>query len=99
MNEALRVLNPDGIIIVLSPSGKKTIISSLIEVWRYPFASTNWTFIIWKTFTTRSARKWQYKNWLADFSAKQSLKYASTLIFNNNATIETIAILGQNDGA
>ena len=97
MNEAIRVLNPDGKIIVLTPSGKKTIMSSLIEVWRYPFSSTNWTFIIWKTSTTRSARIWQHKNWLADFSAKQSLRYASTHIFNNNATVETIAILGQNE--
>ena len=99
MNEALRVLNQNGKIIVLTPSGRKTILSSLIEVWRYPFSSNNWTFIIWKTFTTRSARKWQHKNWLDDFSAKQSLNYASTLIFNNNATIETIAIFGLNEGA
>ena len=89
-NEALRVLKPDGKIIVLTPSGKKMIISSFVEVWKYPYSSTNWTFIVWKTLTTKGARKWNRSEWLKRFSKQKNLKYTGEITFTKNATIEII---------
>lgn len=91
VNEALRVLKPDGKIIVLTPSGKKSILSSFVEVWRYPFKATNWTFIIWKTFTTHTARKWQRKMWLKNYATSQQLAYSNEIVFNKNATLEILS--------
>jgi ubiquinone/menaquinone biosynthesis C-methylase UbiE len=91
MNEALRVLKPNGKIIILTPSGKKSILSSFIEVWRYNFSFNNFTFPIWKIATTRGARKWQRQKWLEHFAKDNKLNYTVTLTFNNNATIETIS--------
>lgn len=91
MNEALRVLKPKGKIIILTPSGSKSIFASFIEVWRYPFSFNNFTFMVWKTATGNSARKWQNQKWLSQFSEEKNLKYTSSLTFNDNATIETIS--------
>lgn len=90
LDEALRVLKPGGKIIVLSPSGKKSILSSIREVWQYPYTPTNWTFIVWKTFTTQTARKWQRQQWLCSYAENRNLKYVKYLSFNENATIEIL---------
>lgn len=90
LNEALRVLKPNGQIIILTPSGKKSIVSAFVEVWRYKFSFNNFTFPIWKIATTHSARKWKKKNWASQYAAQQKVKYTSSLTFNENATIEII---------
>ena len=95
-NEALRVLKPNGKIIVLTPSGKKTIISSFAEVWHYPYTPTNWTFIVWKTLTTKGARKWKQNEWLKVFSQRRHLKYGDEKTFNKNATIEIVTKTNNN---
>lgn len=91
INEALRVLKPSGKIVILTPSGKKSILSSFIEVWRYNFSFNNFTFPIWKIATTRGARKWQRQKWLENYANKNQLNYTVNLTFNNNATIEIIS--------
>ncbi len=91
MNEALRVLKPNGKIIILTPSGKKSLASSFIEVWIYKFSFNNFTFPIWKIATTRGGRKWQRQKWLENYANKNHLNYTVRLTFNNNATIEIIS--------
>jgi ubiquinone/menaquinone biosynthesis C-methylase UbiE len=91
MNEALRVLKPEGKIIVLTPSGEKAILSALFEVWRYRFSVNNFTFLIWKLATTRRARKWKRQKWLENYALNNELKYTVSLAFNNNATVEIIS--------
>lgn len=91
MNEALRVLKPNGFIIILTPSGKKTILSSFIEVWKYENSIYNYTFPIWKIATTRGGRKWQRQKWLKNYAIENKLYYTVNQTFNNNATIETIS--------
>lgn len=90
MNEAIRVLKPNGKIIILTPSGRKSIISSFFEVWKYPSSLNNFTFPIWKIATTRGGRKWQRQNWLVRYARANHLNYTSNLTFNNNAILESI---------
>lgn len=90
MKEAIRVLKPRGKIVILTPSGMKTIISSFIEVWKYRFSINNYTFPIWKLATTRGARRWQRQKWPEKYARENQLKYTKSLAFNNNATIEII---------
>lgn len=90
VHEALRVLKKDGRLIILTPSGKKSIASSFIEVWSYQFSLNNFTFPIWKIATTNGGKKWQSDKWLHKFATDNQLSYTSELTFNNNATIETI---------
>jgi ubiquinone/menaquinone biosynthesis C-methylase UbiE len=92
MNEAVRVLKANGRIIILTPSGKKPILSAFIEVWRYKFSFNNFTFPIWKIATTRGGRKWQRQKWLESYAMVNHLNYSCSLTFNNNATIEIISI-------
>jgi SAM-dependent methyltransferase len=91
LQEALRLLNPGGKIIILTPTGKKTIFSAFIEVWRFPFSGYNWTFIIWKLFTSYKAKHWQHTGWIKKISDKSQTTYKYQLVFNNNACIETIS--------
>jgi ubiquinone/menaquinone biosynthesis C-methylase UbiE len=91
VNEALRVLKPEGKIIILTPSGKKTILSSFIEVWQFKYSLNNFTFPIWKIATTGKGRKWQVQKWLKNYANEKQLNYTFNLTFNNNATIEIIS--------
>jgi len=90
LNEAVRVLKENGRIIILTPSGKKPILTAFIEVWRYKFSLNNFTFPIWKIATTSGGRKWQKRKWLESYAKENQLKYSASTTFNNNATIETI---------
>lgn len=90
MNEAVRVLKPTGKIIVLSPSGKKSIFSSIHEINGFPKSRYNWTYFIWKTATKNRGEKWQKSYWLKDFSNTIKMKYLRTSAFNNNASIEIL---------
>lgn len=89
--EALRVLKPGGKLIVLTPSGSKSVSSACREVWLYPYSRYNWTFILWKSLTTLSARHWQQQKWLAPFSRKHHLHYTYEAAFNFNASLEIIS--------
>ena len=91
MNEAIRILKPGGKIIILTPSGRKPILSSFFEVWQYPFSINNFTFPVWKIATTRGARKWQRQKWSEKYAKENQLSYTKSLAFNNNATIEIIS--------
>ena len=93
MKEAVRVLKPTGKIIILTPSGKKSILSSFVEVWEYPYSNNNFTFPIWKIATTGSARKWQQQGWLENYAQENRWQYQRVLTFNDNATIEIISNL------
>ncbi len=90
INEAFRVLKPNGKIIVLTPSGYKPIISSFIEVWKYRFSLNNFTFPIWKIATSFQGRKWRKQEWLKNYAKENNIKLDSNLTFNNNATLEII---------
>jgi len=90
IEEALRIVKPTGKIIILTPSGKKAILGSFVEVWKYRFSMNNFTFPIWKIATTSRARQWNNDNWLKKYAEKNQLEYKTELTFNDNASIEII---------
>lgn len=90
VQEALRVLKPGGKIVVLSPSGRKSVFSSLWEIWSYPYSNSNWTFTAWKAFTNSRGTRWQANGWLKQFSKRQQLEYSNHWVFNDNATLEIV---------
>ncbi len=91
LQDALRLLTPGGKIIILTPTGKKTLCAAFTEVWRFPFSGYNWTFIAWRLFTSYKGKHWQHAGWLKQFSDKAQTVFKHQLVFNNNASIETIS--------
>jgi ubiquinone/menaquinone biosynthesis C-methylase UbiE len=91
ISEAIRILKPKGKIIILTPSGRKPILSSFFEVWKYPFSINNYTFLIWRLVTKWGARSWQSQKWMEKYASKNVMTYTKSLAFNNNATIEIIS--------
>lgn len=90
MNEALRVLKPNGKIIVLTPSGERSFLSAFAEVWRFPFTAYNWTFLIWRAFTSHRGGGWQKNKWLENYVKQKKLTYQTSLVFNKNSSLEII---------
>ena len=90
LQEALRVLKPGGKVIVLTPTGLKSIVSAFPEARTFRPSVYNWTFPIWRMATSRRGRAWQKQNWLPGYSTTESLAYSTSLVFKNHAKIETI---------
>lgn len=90
MNEAVRVLKPDGKIVILTPSGKNPMISAFSKTWGFPYRRYNWTYLVWKTLTSNRGRAWQNQQWLVRYANEKELNYSTSLIFGSDATIETI---------
>ena len=90
LQEALSVLKPGGKVIVLTPTGLKSIASAFPEALTFHPSAYNWTFPVWRMATSYRGRAWQKQNWLQGYSVRESLGYSSTLVFKNHAKIETI---------
>jgi len=90
LNEALRVLNPRGKIMILTPKGEKSIFTAFIEVWNYKFSLNNFTFPIWRFATTLKGRQWQNQKFAETFATQNNMLYEISTVFNNNATIEVL---------
>ncbi|MFI5137246.1 MAG: class I SAM-dependent methyltransferase [Sphingobacteriales bacterium] len=88
MREALRVLKPGGKIIILTPTGKKSIAGAFTEVWRFPYSKNNWTFMVWRLLTSTQGKHWQKQKWSAQYANEH--QYQFSYVFNNNATLEII---------
>lgn len=90
VDEAFRVMKPNGKLVILTPSGKKPVASSLVEMWQYPFSFRNYSFVVWKFATTSRARKWKKADFLKKYAKKHELSYKKSLVFNENAVLEVV---------
>lgn len=90
LQQAFRILKPNGKIIVLSPTGAKSVISPFIEVMSFPAKLANLTFIVWKLITRSRARKWNNEKFLAEYSKIRNVNYTAKKAFNNNAIVEVL---------
>lgn len=90
LKQAFRILKPNGKIIVLSPTGAKSVISPFIEVMSFPAKLANLTFIVWKLITRSRARKWNNEKFLAEYSKNRNINYTAKKAFNNNAIVEVL---------
>lgn len=96
INEALRVLRPSGRIIFLTPTGQTSILSSVKEMFTFQYSINNWTYLIWKTFTSKRGKEWQKQKFVSNYSTVNNLQYNSTLTFNNTASLEILIISKSN---
>jgi len=90
MDEAVRVLKIGGKILVLTPTGSKSIWSSILEIGKFPANKYNWTYLVWKMLTSNTARRWQVEKWLWGYSQHNGLAYHTTQVFNDNSRLEII---------
>jgi len=90
LEEASRILKPSGEIIVLTPSIRKSLLSTLKDVWRFPFSKYNWTFFVWKRATSRRANAWYKEKWLYRYSLEKHFEYSNSNVFYDYATLEII---------
>jgi ubiquinone/menaquinone biosynthesis C-methylase UbiE len=63
MEEARRVVRPDGKIVILSPSGT----GGTGKLTRYFLSPRNWSMYIWYNATASRARAWSINNYLPEF--------------------------------
>lgn len=93
LREALRVLKPQGKILILSPSGKKEDHTPTQTTDRPEnlFSGGNWTYWVWKTLTSSAGRKWQEQKWLKKYANEHHLNYQITPVFDDHASLEIIS--------
>lgn len=88
--EALRVLRSGGKILVLTPTGKKSVFKAFSELSIKTLKGFNWTFFIWQTMTATRGRAWFMNNGLKDMIDPQKAQYTPKLVFDKNALLEII---------
>lgn len=86
LQEASRVLKPDGKIIILTPSG----VGKLADLPRNLFRPANYSFGIWYLATRRRAKAWTTNSYLKEFCESHALSYAQNIVFNGFANLEII---------
>ena len=84
--ESLRVLNTNGRIIILNPSG----MNSLIDLTRRFFSMKNMGIYIWYNATRKNAKKWSVENYLFEFASENRLNYKKEESLQGFAQIEVI---------
>lgn len=90
LNEALRVLQPGGRIVVLTPTGRGSFKNALAMLSKVNFATRNWTFFLWRNMTRFNAQRWPQKNILAEIAEKTHLDYSKHFGFGDFAVVEVM---------
>lgn len=86
LSESLRVLKPNGKIVVLTPTGK----SSFINLTRHFFSLKNKGIYVWYNATKKSAKRWTKEQYLKKYSIDKKLTYKKNEALKGFAQIETI---------
>ena len=75
LDEAIRILKPGGLIIILTPAGKKIDWQML----KHYNPLVNWSFWIWKNATRKKADKWQTDALLTEYSRRKKMSYEKVI--------------------
>lgn len=86
LDEARRILKKDGKIIILTPTGAKSI---LLLSKKY-FSPKNLGIYIWYTATKKSAKIWNENNYLKEYTSNNQLDYQTRITMNGFAQLEII---------
>lgn len=88
LNDAIRLLKPNGKTIILSPTGN----GNLITLLKNYFSFNNYDITIWFYATKSRAKQWINKNYLKQYTNKKKMTYNSKIVMNGLAQIEIISI-------
>lgn len=86
LSDSLNVLNENGQIIVLTPTGG----GSILKLTQHYFSVKNKGAFIWYCSTKPRAKQWTAKMYLADYANKNNLKYQREIVMNGFAQLEII---------
>ncbi|MCA9936127.1 MAG: class I SAM-dependent methyltransferase [Ardenticatenaceae bacterium] len=88
LQEARRVLRPEGRLITLTPTGNGRLTFTVLrQIGWHPH---NWTFFLWRTMTAGNGRAWAQKNTLPTFAQQTRAAYSQQHGFQGLAVIEVI---------
>jgi len=87
LNESLRVLNGNGKIIVLTPTGKGNFLKLSME----HSTPKNTSIYVWYFATKNRAAIWTNRQYLKEYSRKNKLKYEKKIVFKGYAQVEIIS--------
>ena len=88
LREAVRVLRPDGHIVIITPTGNGRVrLSTLKQMGLY---TQNWTFFLWRQMTSDNATRWAKKEIIPHFAAKNQMLYGSEIGFHGFAIVEQL---------
>ena len=86
LKDARRLMKGDGKIIILTPTGK----GSILKLTKHFFSLKNRSVYIWYRATKNRARKWTDENYLAGYTSKHNLNYKREFVMNGFAQLEII---------
>ena len=87
LQDSLSLLKDQGKVIVLTPTGK----GSYLKLTRHYFSIKNSGIYIWYKSTKKRAKIWNKENYLAEYAAKNNLKYKSKVVMNGFAQLEVLS--------
>lgn len=86
LSESLRVLKPNGRIVILTPTGN----GGLIKLTRHFLSLKNKGIYVWYKATKKGAKKWNKEQYLKKYSMEKNLTYERNEILKGFAQIEII---------
>ncbi|MBX7057870.1 MAG: class I SAM-dependent methyltransferase [Leptospirales bacterium] len=91
LDEALRMLKPEGQLLVLTPTPLRAPPSALSGIGLRAFARSNWTFFVWRASTRVRATRWHQENWAQRVATERGLHYAAEDVFSGYARLECLS--------
>jgi ubiquinone/menaquinone biosynthesis C-methylase UbiE len=88
LQEAWRVLRPDGRLIALTPTGDGRLTPAALRQISPHFH--NWTFFLWRAMTASNGRSWAKQGTLARFAQQTQATYRKQRMFQNHAVLEQL---------
>lgn len=86
LKDSLQVLNNDGKIIILTPTGK----GNLIRLTRHFFSLNNKGIYVWYRATKKRAKLWSENQYLKQYASKNNLKYELRIVMCGFAQLEIL---------
>lgn len=90
LQEAWRVLRPDGRLVALTPTGNSSITPAIIQQiggW----GLRNLTIFLWHQMTAANSRSWAQREMLPEFARQQMVAYVNRPVLHGLAIVEVIS--------
>ena len=88
LDEAARILRPNGRLVALTPTGEGHITPQIMR--QIGWHPQNWTAFLWRQMTAGGGRIWTEKGILPKFAQQMNAIYNKQIVFNGLAVVEWI---------